>query len=360
MSFAAEAAAQPRSADRAPAMMRAAVYRRFGGPDVVRIEQRPTPLPRRGEVLIRVHASTVSAADHRSRAKDVPRGLGLPSALALGVFRPRLRVLGMDVAGVVHAVGAGVTKFAVGDDVVAMLGARFGAHADYVTIREDGAIAGKPATLGFEESVALVFGGITARAFLNRAPISKGMTVLINGASGAVGSAAVQLAKAAGAHVTGVTSARNAELVFSLGADRVIDYAAADFAADAHAYDVILDAVGNAPFSRVERALTPGGRLLQVVAELGEILLAARRSRRTGIRIVAGNVPFTADDLAAVVAAADAGRLRPVIDRTVDLIDIVDAHRFVDTGRKRGSVVIRSADSTDEPSVAAGHAQART
>lgn len=328
---------------RAPATMRAAVYRRFGGPQVVQIEQRPTPAPRGNEILVRVMASTVSAADHRSRAKDIPRGLALPSALVLGVFRPRLEVLGMDVAGVVESVGSDVTKFAVGDEIVAMLGATFGGHAEYVTVPENGPVALKPRNLSFEESVALVFGGVTARAFLNRADVTDGTSVLVNGASGAVGTAAVQLAKMAGAHVTAVTSARNAGMAWSLGADRVIDYAATDFTAEGHTYDVILDAVGNASFARVERIINRGGALLQVIADLGEIILSARRSRKSGIRIVVGNEPFTADDMAAVVAAGESGWYRPVIDRTVELADIVEAHRYVDTGRKRGSVVVRIA-----------------
>ena len=334
-------------ATRAPATMRAAVYYRFGAPEVVRIAQRPTPQPRAAEVLVRVHASTVSAADHRARARDIPRGLALPSALVLGVFRPRLKVLGMDVAGVVAAVGSEVTRFAVGDEIVAMLGSRFGGHAEYVAVPESGPIALKPRNLSFEESVALVFGGITARAFLDRADPGEGAAVVINGASGAVGTAAVQLAKMAGAHVTAVTSARNAGLALSLGADRVIDYAAVDFAAEGHTYDVILDAVGNVPFARVEGVINRGGALLQVSADLGDVLLARRHGHSSGATVVVGNIPFTADHLAAVVAAGASGRFRPAIDRIVDLSDIVEAHRYVDTGRKRGSVVVRIGDPVE-------------
>lgn len=324
-----------------PASMKAAVYRRFGGPEVVRLEQRPTPVPRRDEVLVRVRASTVSAADHRSRAKDIPRGLALPSAIVLGVFRPRVGVLGMDAAGVVEAVGTDVTRFAPGDEVVAMLGAGFGGHAEYVALPERGPIAIKPRHLCFEDSVALVFGGVTAQAYLKRTHLTAGVSVLVNGASGAVGTAALQLAKMAGAHVNAVTSVRNTGLARSLGADRVIDYNATDFAAESTTYDVVLDAVGNVSFGRMSGTINPGGTLLQVVADLADVLCARRRSRRSGKTIVAGNVPFTADDMVAVVAAAEAGHYRPVIDRTVDLTDIVDAHRYVDTGRKRGSVVVR-------------------
>ena len=242
--------------------MRAATYRRFGGPEVVRIEEVPKPSPRPDEVLIRVHASTLSAADHRARSRTVPAGLQALSALALGVFRPRRRILGMDVAGVVEATGSDVSKFRVGDEVVAMLAAKFGGHADYLTVRQDGPITAKPRGMNFAEAVALVFGGLPARAFLARAAVEPGQTVLINGASGAVGTAAVQLAKHLGAHVTAVCSGGNSGLVTSLGADQVIDYTAEDFTAGGKTYDVIMDCVGNAPFSRVAASLNPGAHSL--------------------------------------------------------------------------------------------------
>ena len=234
--------------------MRAAVYRRFGGPDLVRVEELPQPPVSRSDVLIRVRASTVSAADHRARSRDVPRGLWLLAALGLGVLRPKHPVLGMDVAGVVEAVGADVTRHKPGDEVIAMLGARFGGHAEYAVLRQGDAIALKPPNMTFEDAVTLVFGGLTARGFLKQAEVAPGATVLVNGAAGAVGTAAVQLAKHAGARVTGVCAERNRDLVTSLGADRVIDYTTEDFAAQATAeYDVIVDCVGNAPFHRVQR-----------------------------------------------------------------------------------------------------------
>ena len=181
----------------------------------------------------------------------------------------------MDVAGVVEAVGDAVTAFAPGDEVIAMLGSRFGGHAEYVTVPQTAAIARKPANLTWEESAALLFGGHTALAFLGLVQLGPGVEVLVNGASGAVGTAAVQLASARGATVTGVCSAANADLVRSLGADRVIDYAVEDFASGVDRYDVIVECVGNAPFSRVERSLKPGGALLMVVTSLGGMLRAA-------------------------------------------------------------------------------------
>jgi NADPH:quinone reductase-like Zn-dependent oxidoreductase len=331
----------PEADAKVEAVMRAAMYRRFGGPDVVRIEELPKPAPGPGEVLVRVHATTVSAADYRSRTKDVPKGVKFLSSLTLGFFTPRIRVLGMDIAGVVEAVGDDVAGFKPGDEVIAMLGGRFGGHAEYVTVAQDSAITRKPANLSFEEAVALVFGGITARAFLDQAKPASGASILVNGASGAVGSAAVQLLHLAGAHVTAVTSGGNAGLVRSLGADRVIDYTEVDFTAEPTAYDIVVDCVGNAPFDRLEPLIRPGGALLSVIADLRGVVGARSRSRRTGKRIVAGNVPFTSEQLAEVARLAGAGLYQPVIDRTFDLTDIADAHRYVDTGRKKGNVVVR-------------------
>ncbi|WP_448809004.1 NAD(P)-dependent alcohol dehydrogenase [Agromyces bauzanensis] len=321
--------------------MRTAVARRFGGPEVVHVEDVPRPEPKADELLVRVHASTVSIADHRTRARDLPKGLWFFVPLTLGIFRPRIPVLGMDAAGVVEAVGAEVTAFAPGDEVVAMLGSAFGGHGEYVCVRESAAVARKPRNLGWEESVALVFGGHTALAFLNRTSIDAGDEVLVNGASGAVGTAAVQLAKLRGARVTAVCSGANAELVRSLGADEVIDYTVADFTRNGRVYDVIVDAVGNAPFDRVEASLAPGGALLLVVGGLRSLVTAARDTKRSGRLVTMRGESVAGEGLAELVRLAEAGEFRPVIDRVYDLDDVVEAHRYVDTGRKRGSVVLR-------------------
>ena len=321
--------------------MTAAVYRRFGPPEVVRLEQRPVPAPQSGEVLIRVHASTVSVADHRARARDVPRGLDLIAAAGIGLFRPKHHVLGMDAAGVVEAVGAGVTGFTAGDRVIAMMGAGFGGHAEYVCVPADGAITRAPADLTHEEAVTLVFGGITAQGFLSQVSIGPGTTVLVNGASGAVGTAVIQLARRLGAQVTAVTSGPNAELVTSLGADRAIDHTRQDFTANGARYDVIVDGVGNAAFERVEASINPGGALLLVICDLRGMLRSRGQSRRSG-KLVTWDVGKPgAPELAQLVSLAESGHYRPVIDRTYDLADIVEAHRYVDTGRKRGNVVLR-------------------
>jgi NADPH:quinone reductase-like Zn-dependent oxidoreductase len=323
--------------------MRAAVAHRFGGPEVVHIEEVSKPTPKADEVLIRVHASTVSIADHRTRSRDLPDGMWFYIPLALGVFRPRKQVLGMDVAGTVEAVGDDVTGFAPGDEVIAMLGSAFGGHAEYACVPQDKAIARKPHNLSMDESVTLVFGGYTALAYLNHLDLHPGDEVLVNGASGAVGTAVVQLAKLRGARVTAVCSGGNAEFVRSLGADRVIDYTVEDFTTNGQTYDAIVECVGNAPFERVERSIKPGGALLLVITSLRGMLRASRESKRSGKLVTFAGAPVTGDDLASLVRLAESGEYRPVIDRTYDLADVEEAHRYVDTGRKRGNVVLRVA-----------------
>ena len=322
-------------------MMRAAVVHRFGGPEVVKVERVPKPVPKADELLVRVHASTVSIADHRTRSRDLPKGMWFYVPLALGVFRPRKPVLGMDAAGVVEAVGDEVTGFAPGDEVIAMLGSSFGAHAEYARVPQADAIALKPRNLTLEESASLVFGGYTALAYLNRVKLGPGSEVLVNGASGAVGTAVVQLAKQRGATVTGVCSAGKADLVRSLGADHVIDRAGEDFATSGRTYDVIVECGGDAPFERVEHSLKPGGALLLVITSLRGILTASRHTRRSGKTVTFTPMPVSHEDLAGLSRLAEEGRIRPVIDRTFDLDDIVEAHRYVDSGAKRGNVVLR-------------------
>jgi NADPH:quinone reductase-like Zn-dependent oxidoreductase len=330
--------------------MRAAVYHRFGGPDTVHVEQVAQPPVGPDDVLVRVHASTVSVADHRARSREVPRGLGVLAAAGIGLFRPKHPVLGFDAAGVVETVGANVTAFAPGNEVIAMTGGQFGGHAEYARVPQTAAITRKPRNMTFEDAVTLVFGGLTAHGFLKQASLRPGATVLVNGASGAVGTAAVQLAAHAGVKVTGVCSGANRELVTSLGAERVIDYTAEDFTAEPATYDVIVDCVGNSPFERVRHLLKPGGALLLVITDLPGLLLAPLRSRRTGHVVTADVGTPSAEDLAFIVDLAEAGAYRAVRDRTYDLADIAEAHRYVDTGRKRGNVVLRLIDEDQTPS----------
>lgn len=317
--------------------MKAAVYRRYGPPDVVQIADVPRPDLKTKNVLVKVRATTVTAGDSRLRSANVPRGFGVVLRLGFGIFGPRKRILGAELAGEVAAVGESVSRFAPGDKVFA---ARLGCHAEYVAMPEDD-LAPMPGNLTFAEAAALTFGGLTSLFFLrDKARIQPRERVLINGASGAVGSAAVQLAKHFGAVVTGVCSATNALLVRSLGADRVVDYAKEDFTQTRETYDIILDAVGNCPFDRCKAVLAPGGRLLLVVATLGQLVGALVWSSRAGRRVLGGVASTRPADLLFLRALAESGAFKPVIDRTYPFARIVDAHAYVDTGHKKGNVVI--------------------
>jgi NADPH:quinone reductase-like Zn-dependent oxidoreductase len=322
--------------------VKAAVVTRYGPPEVVELREVPAPQPRAGELAIRVHASTVTAADWRLRSGDVPRGFGLLVRLALGWRGPRQSVLGGVMAGEVLALGTGVTRFAVGDRVFAMTGMRMGGHAEVAVLKESGSVGLIAPGISFETAAALLFGGTTAFHFLkDKGGIKPGDRVLINGASGEVGTAAIQLARFFGAEVTAVTSAVNAHLAARLGANRVIDYQAVDFTTEGVCYDLILDAVGNCPYARARHVLADGGRLLLVATDLMHTLGATiRPRRRAGHRIIAGVAAEKREVLERLMALAARGTLTPPIDRRYPLDEIRAAHVYVETRRKRGSVIV--------------------
>src|SRR5512132_2356834 len=257
--------------------MKAAVCERYGPPEVVQIREVPTPVPADGEVLVKAFATTVNSGDARVRALRVPRGLRLPMRLRLGLTKPKNSILGFEMAGQVEAVGKAVTRFQPGDRVVASRGFDFGCHAEHVTVAEQGAMARIPESLSYQDAVALCFGGTTSLHFFQLGKLAPGETVLINGASGAVGTMAVQLAKHLGTEVTAVCSGANADLVRGLGADHVIDYTTDDFTRNGQRYDVIMDNQGNAPYARVKGSLKPGGRFLMIVGDLWQMLAASRQ-----------------------------------------------------------------------------------
>ncbi len=317
--------------------MKAAVYTKYGPPSVVAVAEVLKPVPRDHEVLIRIYATTVSTGDWRARSLTLPPGFGFLGRLVFGVFGPRKPILGTELAGEVEAVGRSVTRFKAGDQVFAFTGAKYGCHAEYRTMPEDALIAHKPASVSFEEAAALSFGGTTALHFLRKANIGRGDRVLVIGASGAVGTAAVQIAKHFGAHVTGVCGSSNVELVLSIGADHVIDYTKEDFAAARDAFDIILDTTGTAPFARCENALKPGGRLLVV---LGALKLGKRPSKTSGKKVIAGVSHGTLDEMKLLAELAANGELKAVIDRSYPLANVAEAHAHVDQGHKRGSVVL--------------------
>jgi NADPH:quinone reductase-like Zn-dependent oxidoreductase len=325
-------------------MMKAAVCERYGPPEVVQIREVPQPVPADGDVVIKAFATTVNSGDVRVRALRVPRGLRLPMRLKLGFTKPKQPILGHEVAGQVEAVGSAVARFQPGDRVVASRGFDFGCHAQYVAVAEDGGIARIPGNLSYEDAVALCFGGETALHFLGRGRLAAGETVLINGASGAVGTLAVQLAKHLGAQVTAVCSGANAELVSGLGADHVIDYRTTDFTRDGQRYDVIMDNHGNAPYSQVKGSLKPGGRFLMVVGDLPQMLAASwQKATISGSQ---NDPSITADSYRTLMSLAEQGVVKPVIDSVLPFEQIVEAHRRVDGGHKVGSVVLTFGEHT--------------
>ena len=318
--------------------MKAAVCERYGPPEVVQVREVPKPVPADGEVLVKAFATTVNSGDARVRALRVPRGLGVAMRLKLGLTKPKQPVLGFEMAGQVEAVGSAVTRFQPGDRVVASRGFDFGCHAEYVTVAERGDIAKIPDALSYQDAVALCFGGTTSLVFFRLGKLAAGETVLINGASGAVGTLAVQLAKHLGAEVTAVCSASNAELVSGLGADHVIDYRTEDFTRNGRRYDVIMDNHGNAPYARVKESLEPGGRFLMVVGDLWQMLAAVRQ--KAVISAGKSDASKTADNYRTLMTLAEQGVLKPVIDSVLPFAQIVEAHRRVDGGHKVGSVVL--------------------
>ena len=317
---------------------RAAVL--YGPPEVLELTELPTPVPARDEVLVRVLATTVSSADWRLRSLQLPAGFGPLGRLAFGIRAPRKAVLGTEFCGRVQALGPDVTQFKVGDEVVAYPGARLGAHAEFCCAAAAGPIARKPSNLSHEQAAALCFGGATMLDFFRRAALRGGEHVLVNGACGTVGSAAVQLARHVGAHVTAVCSSANVEWVRSIGADHVIDYSRDDFSLGGKTYDVVVDTAGTAPFNRSRRVLTEGGRLLLVSATLAEMLRAPWVNLTSHFKVIAGPTAERPEYVHELVRLAEAGHFLPVIDRCYPFAQMRDAHRYVDLGHKRGSVVV--------------------
>jgi len=323
--------------------MKAAVYRRYGPPEVVHIEDVEKPVPRDNEVLIRVHATTVAAADWRLRSAH-------PALVRIfcGFWRPKKTlILGMEFAGTVESVGKTVTKFAPGHQVFGSTGFKFGAHAEYLCLPEDGVLAPKPANMTLEEAAAVCFGGISALHFLREAKIQAGQNVLIYGASGSVGVFAVQLAKHFGARVTGVASGANLDLVKSLGADEVVDYTREDFSKAGRVYDTIVDTVGKSGFSRSLRCLKRGGCYARIGAAggtvwiLGALLRGMWISLTGAAKVMGGVARGGAADLFFFKELIEAGKLRTVIDRRYPLAEIAEAHRYAEAGHKKGDVIVR-------------------
>lgn len=321
--------------------MKAAVFTRYGPPEVLEIRDVEKPVPRDDEVLVRIHAATVCAADWRMRKADP-----FLVRFMIGLRRPKkVHVLGMELSGTVESVGKAVTRFREGDQVFGSTGFDFGAHAEYACLPED-RLALKPANMTLEEAAAILFGGVSALYFLREAKIQAGQRVLVYGASGSVGVFAVQLAKHFGAHVTGVCSTANLELVESLGADEVVDYTREDFSKAGRVYDIVFDTVGKSGYSRSLRALQRGGSYVRVggSGRLASILLGMIQAMWVSLtgagRVFGGVARPAAGDQAFLKELIEAGELRTVIDKRYPLSEIAEAHRHAEAGHKKGHVVV--------------------
>jgi NADPH:quinone reductase-like Zn-dependent oxidoreductase len=323
--------------------MRAAVFSSYGPPEVVQIREVEKPALGLNDILIRVHATTLCPADWRYRKADPSL-----SRLFSGLFRPtKIRILGMEFAGTVEATGQSVTRFGTGDQVFGATGfQKMGAHAEYLCVSENSVVAVKPTNMTFEEAAGVLYGGLSALHFLRKAKIRLGQRVLIYGASGSVGIFAVQLAKHFGAHVTGVCSTKNLDLVKSLGADEVIDYTKDDFSKSGRIYDIVLDSVGKSGYSRSLRSLKRGGFYVRVGGSgrlssiVGSILAGTWISLTGAARFVGGVTQGGREAQAFLKDLIEAGKIRTVIDRRYSLDQIVEAHRYVEAGHKIGNVVI--------------------
>jgi NADPH:quinone reductase-like Zn-dependent oxidoreductase len=331
--------------------MKAAVVTRYGAPEVLEIRDVPAPVPGDDEVLVRVRASSVCFGD-----RIVRRG-PLFVRLLNGLRRPKAAILGADLAGTVVSVGKNVTRFAPGDLVFGSRGEKFGGYAEFACVAESGFLAAKPRTMTLEEAAPLFVGGVCALYFLRKAAIRPGEKVLVHGASGSLGTFAVQLAKYYGAHVTAVCGPTNVELVRSLGADAVVDYTTRDFTSDGRAYDVICDVLGKAGFPHSLRALEPGGRYLLVgfPESIPAILAALTYGLWTHLRgraiFMTGPARPVQADLEFLKTLIDQGALRSVIGRTYALADIVEAHRYADTNHKVGNVAVLIGEMESQPTV---------
>jgi NADPH:quinone reductase-like Zn-dependent oxidoreductase len=329
-------------------LLKAIVWTKYGPPDVLQLKEIEKPVPKADEVRIKIYATTITAGDCEMRSLKLPLFLGFPMRIYNGLRKPnRITILGQELAGEIESAGVNVKRFKAGDQVFAATGFNLGAYAEYICLpeeSEDGVLGIKPANMTYEEAVAIPFGALTALFFLrDKGNIQSGQKVLINGASGSVGTAAIQLAKTFGAEVTGVCSTANLELVKSLGADKVIDYTKEDFTKRGETYDIILDSVvGKTSFSRCKNSLKQNGRYLAVAGGLQELIQMVWTSMIGSKKVIfgGGSACERKESLIFLRELIEAGKIKSVIDRRYTLEQIVEAHRFVDKGHKKGNVVI--------------------
>ncbi|MFF2287240.1 NAD(P)-dependent alcohol dehydrogenase [Peribacillus butanolivorans] len=320
--------------------MKAIVYTKYGPPDVLQLKEVKKPTPKENEILVKVKATTVTVADIRSRSFTVPLSVWLPARITLGFRRPKKSILGLELSGEVESVGKDVKQFKEGDQVFAASQIGYGAYAEYKCLPENGPVSIKPNNLSFEEAAAIPIGARTALFYLRKANIKSGQKVLVYGASGSVGSYAVQIAKYFGADVTGVCSTTNLELVKSLGADQVIDYVREDFSSKGETYDVIFEAVDKSSFSACMKSLKKDGTYINVTVPLPGVRMLWTKLTSNRKLILGQNSPENSEALNFLKELVETGKLKVVIDRYYAFEEIVEAHRYVEKGHKKGNVVI--------------------
>lgn len=322
--------------------MKAVVLTRYGPAEALQVQDVPRPEPGPGQLLVAVRATTVTRGDTELRALDLPWLFRLPIRLWLGVWGPRkATILGMEMSGIVEAIGAGVEGFDVGDAVLGTSDMGLGTYAEYVLVKADGLVARKPAALSFVEAAALPIGGLAALGYLTKGGIETARRVLIRGASGSIGSFAVQIAKHFGAHVTAVCPPQGVQRAEELGSDEVLDYTVEDFDAAGRTYDLMLDVVGRTPIARCLAVLEPKGRYVRAtVPGLLEVLRALWTRMTSDKRVIMGDSGDTPERLRQLVTLIDAGDVRPIVDRTYSLSEVAQAHRYVEQGHKQGNVVL--------------------
>ncbi len=319
--------------------MKAIIFREYGPPNVLQVCEIEKPTPKDSEVSIRVHAATVSAGDCEIRSFTFPLWLWLPVRIMMGLLKPKKQILGQELAGEIEAIGKDVRQFSKGDKVYAA-STDFGAYAEYKCLPSTGPIAIMPSNLSYAEAASIPTGGYNALHFLRKANITKGQRVLINGAGGSIGVMGIQLAKYFGAHVTGVDSADKLDMLRGIGADHVVDYTKEDFTKTGETYDVIFDIAGKSPFSRSVRALRENGYYLLGNPRLLSMLRGLWTSATSTKKVVLAFAEPKPENLDFLRELIEAGKVKPVIDRTYPLEQIAEAHTYVETGRKKGSVAI--------------------
>lgn len=318
--------------------MKAAIAQKYGGPEVLKIEEVSTPEPKEGEVLVKVEAVAATVGDSRIRGSRFPKGFKIPGRLALGIFAPRNKILGSSFSGEIVKIGSAVNDFKVGDKVLGMNGASLGGYAEYIAAKPKN-ITFRPSTMTAIEAAGLTFGGTTAYYFLiEKAGLKKEDKVLINGASGAVGTNAVQIAKSIGAHVTAVCGTQNIDLVKSLGAESVIDYKNSDINLLEEKFDIVMDCVGNITKENGAKLLKNNGKLLLLVAPFSQMI--SSKNLGDGKRLIVGTASESKKNIEKLVDMHSEGKLKVIIDRTFPLEEIVEAHRLIDSGEKVGNIVL--------------------